>query len=61
MLSALGALPGEKRETGLGDLTIEAFFTPKTPIASEIGEIALGFGPAATLPTHTDRRLGSRN
>ena len=61
VLSAPGLLPGQDRETGLGDLTVEAFFAPKIPITTEIGDIALGLGPAVTLPTHTDRRLGSRN
>lgn len=46
--------PGEGTETGLGDLTYQAFFSPAAP-----SKIIWGFGPVVTLPTHTDNRLGS--
>ena len=46
--------PGQNRETGLGDTTFSAFFTPKNP-----GKWIWGIGPIALLPTNTDDRLGT--
>jgi len=45
---------GEGSKTGLGNLTYQAFFSPAEP-----GEIIWGVGPAITIPTNTDDRLGS--
>ena len=47
-------IPGQNRETGLGDTTFSAFFTPKSP-----GKWIWGVGPIALLPTNTDDRLGA--
>jgi len=44
---------GEGSEFGLGDLTIQAFFSPAKP-----GKIIWGAGPAFIFPTNTDDRLG---
>jgi hypothetical protein len=44
--------PGEGSEFGLGDLTYQAFFVPRG------GDVMWGVGPAVTVPTHTDDRLG---
>ena len=47
-------IPGQNRETGLGDTTFSAFFAPKNP-----GKWIWGIGPIALLPTNTDDRLGA--
>ena len=47
-------IPGQNRETGLGDTTFSAFFAPKNP-----GKWIWGVGPIALLPTNTDDRLGA--
>jgi hypothetical protein len=44
--------PGEGSEFGLGDATYQAFFSP------DGGDVLWGAGPAITVPTHTDDRLG---
>jgi len=46
-------IPGQDRETGLGDTTFTAFFSPK-----DSGRWIWGVGPVAILPTNTDDRLG---
>jgi hypothetical protein len=50
-------LPGQSRETGLGDTTFTAFFSPKAPALS--GKLIWGAGPIALIPTASDDRLGS--
>lgn len=45
---------GEGSEFGLGDLTYQGFLTPKAP-----GAVLWGAGPALTIPTATDERLGT--
>ena len=45
---------GEGSQNGLGNLTYQAFFSPAKP-----GKVIWGFGPAITMPTNTDSRLGS--
>lgn len=45
---------GEGSETGLGNLTYQAFFTPAKP-----SRLIWGVGPALVLPTNTDQRLGA--
>ena len=54
VVSQPGIIPGQNRETGLGDTTFSAFFTPKSP-----GEWIWGVGPVVLLPTNTDDRLGA--
>ena len=44
----------EGSETGLGNATYQAFFTPAQP-----GGLLWGVGPALTVPTNTDDRLGT--
>lgn len=44
---------GEDSESGLGNFTYQAFFSPAKP-----GKIIWGAGPAFTFPTNTDDRLG---
>ena len=46
--------PGSNGATGLGDFNPTFFFSPAKP-----GELIWGIGPTLTLPTATDRRLGS--
>ena len=46
--------PGSNGATGLGDINPTFFFSPAKP-----GELIWGIGPTLTLPTATDRRLGS--
>ncbi|MEP5763206.1 MAG: transporter [Halieaceae bacterium] len=46
-------IPGQGRETGLGDTTFTAFFSP-----ADSGAWIWGVGPAALIPTNTDDRLG---
>jgi len=46
--------PGQDRETGIGDTTFTAFFSPKAPTDGWIW----GAGPVLLLPTNTDSRLG---
>jgi hypothetical protein len=48
-------VPGDDRQSGLGDLTQSFFFTPKEPVGGWI----VGAGPALLLPTATDSALGS--
>ena len=47
-------IPGQDRETGLGDITFTAFFSPK-----DSGRWIWGVGPVVLLPTNTDDRLGA--
>lgn len=44
---------GEGSESGLGNITYQAFLTPAQP-----GKLLWGIGPAITLPTATDDRFG---
>ena len=46
-------LPGQGRETGIGDTLFTAFFVPESS-----GEWTWGVGPAIQLPTASDSRLG---
>ena len=46
--------PGESYETGLRDLTYQAFFSP-----ADAGEVIWGLGPAMIIPTHTENSLGN--
>ncbi len=45
---------GQDRETGLGDTTFTAFFSPRRP-----GPLIWGVGPVFLLPTASDDRLGA--
>lgn len=47
-------IPGGSRETGLGDTTFTAFFSP-----SKAGKWLWGAGPVLLLPTSTDDQLGA--
>lgn len=49
-----GAYPGMSDETGLRNITYQAFFSPAEP-----GEIIWGFGPTVNMPTNTDDSLGN--
>jgi hypothetical protein len=51
---------GDDTDFGIGDLNPSFFFSPKapTPIAPGVG-LVWGVGPALSLPTATDDRLGS--
>lgn len=49
-----GAYPGVSDETGLRNITYQAFLSPAEP-----GEIIWGVGPAMNIPTHTDDSLGT--
>jgi len=49
-------IPGDRRQSGLGDVVQSLFFSPKDPTSS--GWI-LGAGPVFLLPTATDSLLGS--
>lgn len=60
VISAPGGALGGDRQNGLGDLLLETFLSPSTPLDTGIGSITWGVGSAVTLPTHTDDRLGSR-
>jgi hypothetical protein len=53
VVSQPGIIPGDDRETGLGDTTFTAFLSP-----SNSGSLIWGAGPVALLPTNTDDRLG---
>ena len=47
-------VPGGSRETGLGDATFTAFFSPR-----DSGNLVWGAGPVLLLPTSTDDQLGA--
>jgi hypothetical protein len=47
-------LGGGRRKSGLGDLTLETFFTP-----SNAKSFIWGVGPMAIFPTATERELGN--
>ena len=51
---------GQDRNTGLGDIQFEGFFTPKKKV---LGDWTLGIGPVLQFPTNTgpDGRYGSDN
>ncbi|MGD2172077.1 MAG: transporter [Gammaproteobacteria bacterium] len=49
-------IPGEGSQSGLGDINMSLFFSPKKP--SESG-IIWGVGPVFVLPTATDDLIGS--
>ena len=48
-------IPGQGRETGLGDVVFTAFFSP-----AKAGKLIWGVGPAVNIPTATDDRLGAK-
>jgi len=56
LISQEDVFPGDRRQSGLGDLVQSAFFSPKQPTAS--GWI-WGAGPVFLLPTATDELLGA--
>jgi hypothetical protein len=45
---------GEGSQSGLGNVTYQAFLSPAKP-----GKVIWGLGPALIMPTNTDNRLGS--
>ncbi len=47
-------LPGQDRETGLGDTTFTVFLSPK-----DSGKWIWGAGPVVLIPTNSDDRLGA--
>ena len=49
--------PGEDSQFGLGDITEQLFFTPRTPGSSGV---VWGVGAALLLPTATDPLIGSK-
>ena len=53
VVSQPGLVPGQGRETGLGDTSFTAFFSPVSDT-----NVMWGAGPVAVLPTSTDDRLG---
>lgn len=48
------AYPGQDYNTGLGDITYQAFFSP-----AEAGELIWGAGPVVTMPTNSNDQLGN--
>jgi hypothetical protein len=48
--------PGAGDQFGLGDTTVELFFSPKAPL---FGFLIAGVGPALLIPTATDELLGT--
>jgi len=54
VVSQPGLSPGQDRETGLGDTTFTAFFSPRNSV-----DVTWGVGPVLLLPTNTDKRLGA--
>ncbi len=55
LISQPAFTPGQDRENGLGDINFSAFFSPKAETSN--GWI-WGIGPALTLDTASDERLG---
>ena len=53
VVSQPAIFPGQDRETGVGDTTFTAFFSP-----AGAGKWIWGVGPVALIPTNTDSRLG---
>jgi hypothetical protein len=53
IVSMPGLIPGQERETGIGDTVFTAFLSPK-----KSGKWIWGAGAAALIPTNTDTRLG---
>jgi len=43
---------------GLGDTVQSLFFSPQAPLPTPLGNLIWGAGPAAAVPTSTDRLLG---
>jgi hypothetical protein len=56
LISQEDVIPGDHRQSGLGDLVQSLFFSPKEPTSS--GWI-WGAGPVFLLPTATDESLGA--
>lgn len=54
IVSQPDALTNKGRVNGLGDTSLSAFLSPASP-----GDVTWGVGPAALLPTATDKTLGS--
>jgi len=54
VVSQPARVPGENRQSGLGDTTFTAFLSPSEP-----GAVVWGVGPAVLLPTATAGRLGA--
>jgi len=50
--------PGQDRETGLGDTSLSAFFSPADQDKWIAGEVLWGAGPVLLLPTATDDQIG---
>ena len=49
--------PGEGSQSGLGDINLSLFLSPKKPTA---GGVIWGAGPVLLLPTATDSKLGGK-
>jgi hypothetical protein len=50
---------GDISETGMGDITVQTFFTPAQAIPIAGGEFTYGIGPTFQLNTATDPSLGT--
>ena len=56
IVSEPSTVPGENRQTGVGDTTFTSFLSPKEPA---FGSLIWGAGPIFNIPTASDDRLGA--
>jgi hypothetical protein len=56
IVSEPSSVPGQNRQTGIGDTTFTAFLSPKEPA---FGSLIWGAGPIFNIPTASDDRLGA--
>ena len=56
IVSEPSSVPGQDRQTGIGDTTFTAFLSPKEPA---FGNLIWGAGPVFNIPTASDDRLGA--
>jgi len=56
IVSEPSSVPGQDRQTGIGDTTFTGFLSPKEPA---FGSLIWGAGPIFNIPTASDDRLGA--
>lgn len=56
IVSEPSSVPGQNRQTGIGDTTFTPFLSPKEPT---FGSLIWGAGPIVNIPTASDERLGA--
>ncbi|EEE43316.1 hypothetical protein [Roseibium alexandrii] len=54
-----GVIPGQGAQFGLSDTAQSLFLSPAAPMPTSLGNLIVGAGPIAAIPTSTDEYLGA--